>query len=129
MRTVENHSIDWSAIRFSYERNPGSIRSLARHHHLTEGAIRKRAKADSWVRAPMPECAPRTTAQRAKEKREREKRGERVERVVLKEGQAVLVVDVGEMADCLGVPDWSAEDAAVVLPLVEEKLKRLVRSA
>jgi hypothetical protein len=129
MRTVEKTSTDWTAIRRSYETIPNSIRALARHHHLTEGAIRKRAKSELWVRAPMPECAPRTTAQRAKEQREREKRGERVERVVLKPGQAVLVVDVGEMAEFASVPDWDSEDPDVVLPMAAEKLKRLVRSA
>jgi hypothetical protein len=42
---------DWDAIRAIYEQGRLSNRALARRYApLTEGAVRKRAKAESWVR-------------------------------------------------------------------------------
>jgi hypothetical protein len=71
----------------------------------------------------------KSDAQRAKERRDRAKRGERIERVVLKPGQAVVVIDIGEMADRLGVPEWSAEDPTIVVAVVDEQLRRQKRHA
>jgi hypothetical protein len=44
-------SADWSRIEFEYCDNEDSIREIADRHGISEGAIRKRAKAGKWVRA------------------------------------------------------------------------------
>ena len=41
---------DWEAIEREYRAGQLSVREIARQHGLTEGAIRKRAKADEWSR-------------------------------------------------------------------------------
>lgn len=45
---MENHSPDWRAIRRAFIRKTKSNRQLAREHGVTEGAIRRRAKAENW---------------------------------------------------------------------------------
>lgn len=50
MTFVENPSIDWSKIAADYAENIISNRAIARAHGLTEGAIRRRAKAENWGR-------------------------------------------------------------------------------
>ena len=42
---------DWEAIERDYRAGMLSVREIARRHDITEGAIRKRAKAEAWVRA------------------------------------------------------------------------------
>lgn len=44
-------TIDWEAIEREYRAGQLSVREIARQYEVTEGAIRKRAKADSWTRA------------------------------------------------------------------------------
>lgn len=42
--------VDWEAIEREYRAGMLSLREIGRRHNVTEGAIRKRAKADGWVR-------------------------------------------------------------------------------
>jgi hypothetical protein len=46
----EEQGHDWEAIEKAYRAGQLSIREIARQHHLSEGAIRKKAKADEWER-------------------------------------------------------------------------------
>lgn len=41
---------DWEAIERDYRAGLLSLREIANHHGITEGAIRKRAKRDMWAR-------------------------------------------------------------------------------
>ncbi len=43
-------SIDWESVEASYRSGSPSVRALAEKHNLTEGAIRKRAVKEGWVR-------------------------------------------------------------------------------
>lgn len=43
-------SPDWEAIEREYRAGQISVRAIASQHGLTEGAIRKRAKAEGWSR-------------------------------------------------------------------------------
>lgn len=47
---AERKQIDWEAVEREYRAGQLSVREIARRFGLTEGAIRKRAKADSWER-------------------------------------------------------------------------------
>jgi hypothetical protein len=51
MQTREKQSTDWVAVRDEYRQNAGSVRSLARQFNVSDTAIRKRARAEKWVRA------------------------------------------------------------------------------
>lgn len=42
---------DWEAIEAAYRAGQLSIREIAKAHSISEGAIRKRAKAECWTRA------------------------------------------------------------------------------
>lgn len=42
--------IDWEAIEKAYRANVISLREIGREHDVSDTAIRKRAKADGWVR-------------------------------------------------------------------------------
>lgn len=42
---------DWDRIELEYLAGEDSIREIADRHEISEGAIRKRAKAEMWVRA------------------------------------------------------------------------------
>lgn len=42
---------DWDRIELEYLAGEDSVRELADRHEISEGAIRKRAKAKQWVRA------------------------------------------------------------------------------
>src|ERR1700693_3013651 len=44
------NSIDWESIETHYRAAQISIREIARTHGITDGAIRKRAKAEGWHR-------------------------------------------------------------------------------
>ena len=44
-------SFDWDRIELEYLAGEVSIREIADRHEISEGAIRKRAKAEGWVRA------------------------------------------------------------------------------
>jgi hypothetical protein len=44
-------SSDWDRIQREYLAGEASIREIADRHEISEGAIRKRAKAEGWVRA------------------------------------------------------------------------------
>lgn len=41
---------DWAAVKLEYRANVLSNRQIADRHHVSEGAIRKRAKEENWVR-------------------------------------------------------------------------------
>lgn len=41
---------DWEAIETAYRAGMMSLREIASHHGISEGAIRKRAKRDDWSR-------------------------------------------------------------------------------
>jgi hypothetical protein len=43
---------DWVAIEGEYRAGVHSLRAIAEKHGITEGAIRKRAKAKGWLRDP-----------------------------------------------------------------------------
>lgn len=42
--------IDWQKIEAEYRAGIRPLRAIAEDHHISEGAIRKRAKRDSWER-------------------------------------------------------------------------------
>lgn len=46
----EKSATDWHAIEVAYRMGVESLRSIAASHNCTEGAIRKRAKRDDWLR-------------------------------------------------------------------------------
>jgi hypothetical protein len=48
---VERKFIDWEAIEREYRAGTISLRAIATAYDITEGAIRKRAIRDEWVRA------------------------------------------------------------------------------
>lgn len=47
----ERKQTDWEAIEREYRAGQLSLRAIASAHDITEGAIRKRAKAEGWQRA------------------------------------------------------------------------------
>lgn len=47
---VKRPIADWEAIHLAYRANVLSLRQIADRHGITDGAIRKRAKRDGWVR-------------------------------------------------------------------------------
>lgn len=48
--TDDKKTVDWAGIERDYTTTTRSIREIARWFSLSEGAIRKKAKADGWVR-------------------------------------------------------------------------------
>ena len=52
---TKKEPIDWSSIEADFRSDSMSNRELARWYSISEGAIRKRAKAEGWVRI---KCAP-----------------------------------------------------------------------
>ena len=42
--------VDWERIESDYRAGQLSLREIAGIHGLTEGAVRKRAKRDEWIR-------------------------------------------------------------------------------
>jgi hypothetical protein len=64
-------------------------------------------------------------AERQKARYERKKRGQRVQRVVVGPGEMIVVVDIGAVADQLGVPDWDQEVEEVVRARLKLELERL----
>ena len=44
-------TFDWDRIELEYLAGEASIREIADRHEISEGAIRKRAKAERWVRS------------------------------------------------------------------------------
>lgn len=46
----EKADVDWERIETLYRTNAASLREIAADHGISEGAIRKRAKRDEWVR-------------------------------------------------------------------------------
>lgn len=53
----EKKPIDWVEIERDYRSGSMSIREIARWYSLSEGAVRKRAKAKGWTRAGTQESA------------------------------------------------------------------------
>ena len=43
---------DWIAVEGAFRSGTGSIRDIAASHGITDTAIRKRAKAEGWIRDP-----------------------------------------------------------------------------
>jgi len=58
---------EWDRIELEYLAGEASIREIADRHEISEGAIRKRAKAEKWVRAVRKPQKVRTTAPAARE--------------------------------------------------------------
>lgn len=63
-------SFDWDRIELEYLAGEASIREIADRHEISDTAIRKRAKAQGWVRAvrklqPVRTCEPEPRAPRA----------------------------------------------------------------
>lgn len=48
--TTERKALDWERIGVEYRAGKLSLREIGRQHGCSEGAIRKRAKADKWTR-------------------------------------------------------------------------------
>lgn len=73
MRTLENHSPDWSAIKADWLEGTQKIRALGRSHGVSDTAIRKRAKQENWPRlgaGAQSKCEPeREPEQNRKQKR------------------------------------------------------------
>jgi hypothetical protein len=46
----EKDAVDWLAVEADYRPNKLSLRAIGEKHGCTEGAIRKRAKKEGWVR-------------------------------------------------------------------------------
>ena len=68
----EKKPIDWSEIERDYLAGSMSVREIARWYSLSEGAIRKRAKAKGWKRAGAKESTQESTqAEGASEQPER----------------------------------------------------------
>jgi len=44
-------TFDWDRIELEYLAGEASVREIADRHEISEGAIRKRAKAEKWVRS------------------------------------------------------------------------------
>ena len=55
MKTDRKRQIAWDEIEKSFRAGKSSGRQIAKQHRISEGAIRKRAKAGNWVRPPGPE--------------------------------------------------------------------------
>lgn len=58
---------DWDRIELEYLAGEASVREIADRHEISDTAIRKRAKAEGWVRAvrtrkPVRTCEPATRA-------------------------------------------------------------------
>ncbi len=51
MAEGDRRSTDWEAIQRAYRAGQLSVREIARQYAISEGAVRKRAKADHWQRA------------------------------------------------------------------------------
>jgi transposase-like protein len=51
MTTPRKTTIDWPRIELEYLAGEDSIREIADRHEISDTAIRKRAKAEGWVRA------------------------------------------------------------------------------
>lgn len=49
-KEVRTTAADWERIEADYRIGTHSLREIATAHHITEGAIRKRAKRDGWER-------------------------------------------------------------------------------
>jgi hypothetical protein len=49
---TEERKIDWPAIEGEYLSGVSSVNSIAERHGISEGAIRKKAKALGWLRDP-----------------------------------------------------------------------------
>lgn len=47
---AKERNADWERIEAQYSAGSMSLREIAAEHQLTEGAIRKRAKRDTWTR-------------------------------------------------------------------------------
>lgn len=50
--TTEKTAPDWDAIERDFRAGSRAVTAIAGEHGITEGAIRKRAKRDGWVRLP-----------------------------------------------------------------------------
>lgn len=48
----KSNTTDWIAIEGEYRAGKRSIRDIANDHAISEGAIRKKAKATGWMRDP-----------------------------------------------------------------------------
>lgn len=49
-KMTEKRHIDWSSIEMQYRTSGVSVRTIAAQYGVTEGAIRKKAKEESWAR-------------------------------------------------------------------------------
>lgn len=58
---MKKQQINWTKIGRDYRTSDKSVRTIAHQHSVSEGAIRKRAKAAGWTR---PERAPKAPAKR-----------------------------------------------------------------
>jgi hypothetical protein len=52
MNEPDKKNINWLAIEGEYMAGIDSIRAIANRHEVSEGAIRKKAKAKGWLRDP-----------------------------------------------------------------------------
>jgi hypothetical protein len=54
MKMADKRPIDWDQIEISFRAGKISGRQIAHRHGISEGAVRKRAKAGNWVRVVRP---------------------------------------------------------------------------
>lgn len=47
---MERKQVDWEAVEREYRAGQLSVREIARQYDVTEGAVRKKAKAGDWTR-------------------------------------------------------------------------------
>jgi hypothetical protein len=72
---------------------------------------------------------PKTAAQRQKDRRERRKHGARIERVVVKPGEFLVVMNASDAADTLCdlglIGQWDSENDALIRAVLISELRRL----
>lgn len=67
----EKTSPDWDAIERDFRAGSRAVTSIAGEHGITEGAIRKRAKRDGWVRLPKDKASTERVFNRSMQHRHR----------------------------------------------------------
>ena len=128
---VQKHTADWERIEAQYRTGGMSVSEIAREHGITEGAIRKRAKRDSWARDLSARVRARaeTLVRNELVRNEVRASGETpTERVAIEvEAQVIARLDTKMRAGVVGAFDASqlAVDESAALFAHVEDLKRL----
>lgn len=86
---MSDSATDWEAVQELYRVGVASLRAIAAEHNCTEGAIRKRAKKESW---------PRDLKAKVRAKAEELVRKAEVRKTVRKESQVTEAMQVASAA-------------------------------